>query len=341
MKTLSICILIFTGFVSFIQAREPLKKIVVTNAAGRKAVCNDESPAIYYFRSGSGNGVKRWVILLPGGFFCNTPGCEGRSPSLMTSLDKPEFMKGAGGLISDSALQNPDFYNANHVRIIYCSSDLWSGNRTETGGSRVIQFRGRNIFRSVIKDLKNRTSGANLSAPGTEVLLVGWSAGGVGVMVHLDWLARQLPEAKVRGLNDAGWLPEQSKLIDPEFENEIAKGVLLWNGNPDASCLRANRSKKSRCYLSSAYRYLATPMFVQESQWDSIFVHSPSSAIEFAEAVQNSLIPVEAAFSPRTSTHVLCSYNAFTRLKVNGYPLAQLLGNWFFNRAGLVKVITQ
>ena len=77
-----------------------------------------------------------------------------------------------------------------------------------------------------------------------------------------------------------------------------------------------------------------TPLFIQESQSDNIFVHSQPDAIDFALAVKDSLDPVEAAFSPRTSTHVLSSYKAFTKLKVDGYSLADLLGNWFFSRAG-------
>src|SRR5262245_4669010 len=71
----------------------PLQKFTVRNAATRHAVCNDGSPAIYYFRPGTGTGVNRWVIFLGGGGFCySVTACQLReilNPELMTSSDKP------------------------------------------------------------------------------------------------------------------------------------------------------------------------------------------------------------------------------------------------------------
>jgi hypothetical protein len=257
----------------------------------------------------------------------------------MTSLDKPLTREYRDGILSSNPSQNPDFHNANKVWVIYCSSDLWSGNRTDAGGTRPIQFRGRTIFRAVIEDLKKRNA-PNLMEPGTEILLAGQSAGGSGVLLHLDWLATQVPHAKVRGFNDAGWWPEQSVVINTGFEASIAKGILLWKGMPDPNCARANKTAKSKCYLSSAYDYVSTPLFIHQPQLDPVLV-APSDprAAGFAKAVRDSLAQVPAAFSPLKAVHTLSDRKSFSTLKVKGLSLKDVLGNWFFDRAGKVKAI--
>jgi O-palmitoleoyl-L-serine hydrolase len=313
----------------------PLMKITITDAINKLAVCNDGTPGVYYLRNGFGSGAKRWVILLQGGFPCDvSEGCNG------TSHGTPPTITYNVGLLSDNATYNPDFYNANTVEVPQCSSDLWSGNRFEPSGSHP-QFRGRNIFQNVIAELMAK-SGNNLLSPGTEILLAGASSGGIGVMVHLDWLAGKLPQAKVRGLNDGGWIPEKStKSNVRNFEEGIAKGMLLWNGKPDVDCMRANPARKSKCYLSGAYPYVTTPLFIAESQWDWIFVLNPAdpTADEFARAVRDSLVPVQAAWSPRVVTHVMSTRGGFSTQKIGTVTFKDLLGNWFFERAGKLKAV--
>lgn len=350
--TLRNSILLVLLFAATLQAA-PLQKVAIVDAVKRHAVCNDGSPAVYYFRPGSGAGINRWVVFLAGGGFCFSPtGCQLRqilNPELMTSLDKPPTVV-VDGLLSDVRAQNPDFYNANHVALIYCSSDLFSGNRPASDQTAGYEFRGQTIFRAMIADLKRRASGQNLKTA-TEVLLAGTSAGGEGVMVHLDWLASQLPFAKVRGLNDAGWIPETNSLpLQPAMNEILSEAIPLWNGMPDVSCVQSDPSRKGRCYLSAVYPFLKTPLFVHESQWDSFvlglvmvdFPFNPNEqaiANAYAASVRSSLTPVDAAFSPRIFIHGLAPYKKFNAVKVNALSLRMLLGNWFFGRSGPVKVI--
>lgn len=330
-----------------------LEKVVVQNAAARHAVCNDGTPGVYYFRPGSGEGVNRWVIFLAGGGFCfsvNT--CQLRqilNPELMTSSDKPATIR-VPGLLSDLKGQNPDFYNANHVAIVYCSSDLFSGNQAASDGTGGYEFRGWNTFRAIIGDLKGRNTGPNLKSA-SEVLLAGTSAGGAGVMVHLDWLASQLPRAKVRGLNDAGWIPATNSLpLDPPMDSILTQAVSLWNAKPDASCASARADRKGECLISSVYPFVNTPLLVHESQWDSFVlgiagVDYPFNETEqiiadgFAGAVRSSLGPVTAAFSERIYIHGLAPYTKFGTVKVNNISLRTMLGNFFFDRPGPIKAI--
>jgi O-palmitoleoyl-L-serine hydrolase len=333
----------------------PLQKFQVQNAVLREAVCNDGSPAVYYFRKGSGQGSDNWVIFLGGGGLCySVRSCNERqikSPELMTSNDKPTTFDGEG-ILSDSAIENPDFFNANHVAIPYCSSDLWSGNREQSQATGGYEFRGRRILRAVIGDLKKRNGNESLFSA-KRILLSGTSAGGFGVMVHLDWLARQFPSANVRGVNDAGWTPEEILLFPDTADSLITDTAInLWSGRPDTSCSKANPHKKFLCYSSAVYPYLKTPLFVQMSQYDAVFlsgigVRAPFDAREtfladlFAASLRESLEPVGAAFSPRTHTHGLLPYDKFLTVQVDGHSVQELLGNWFFGRFGPVKAIKQ
>ncbi|HEY7162489.1 MAG TPA: pectin acetylesterase-family hydrolase, partial [Acidobacteriota bacterium] len=292
----------------------PLQKITVQNAANKQAVCNDGSPAVYYFRPGKGPGTNNWVIFLSGGGLCySVESCNERkinSPELMSSKGYPSTFIG-NGVLSDQSAKNPDFFNANQVAIPYCSSDLWSGDHEKSNATGGFEFRGIKIVRTIINELRN-TKGLSSA---DHILFSGTSAGGIGVMVHLDWLALQFPSAQVRGVNDAGWTPAQAlSLPIPQSVFPVKEALQLWNGKPDASCAQANPTKKYLCYSSDVYRFLNAPLMVQMSQYDPVFlsgldVKFPFDPAEkvladlFAAAVRDSLSNVNAAFSPRTNTH--------------------------------------
>ncbi|HSE40683.1 MAG TPA: pectin acetylesterase-family hydrolase, partial [Acidobacteriota bacterium] len=210
----------------------PLQKITVPNAGARQAVCNDGTPAVYYFRPGKGSGINNWVIFLSGGGLCyDVASCSERNerfPQLMTSNGTPATF-GGSGILSDLSAQNPDFFNANQVAIPYCSSDLWSGDRERSGATGGYEFRGLRIVRSIISDLRNRQTN-NLGAA-NRILLSGTSAGGIGTMIHLDWFASQFPSAQVRGINDAGWTPSDAlSLPIPDTAFPVQRALKFWNG---------------------------------------------------------------------------------------------------------------
>ena len=352
-RILLICLM--AAVLNSVSEAAPLQKRTVFNAGGRQAVCNDGSPAVYYFRPGTGSGVNNWVIFLAGGGLCySVESCNERnirSPELMTSLNKPATFIG-NGVLSDLPPQNPDFYNANHVAIPYCSSDLWSGDREKSGATGGFEFRGLKIVRAVVHDLRNNAGGPKISSA-NRILFAGTSAGGIGVMVHLDWLAGQFRTAEVRGVNDAGWTPLQVlSLPIPSNVFPVQQALQLWNGKPDLSCAQANPNAKYFCYSSAVYPYLNTSLMVQMSQYDTVFlsglgVRYPFDSEEkvladlFAFAVRESLSSVDAAFSPRTNTHGVMPYKKFTSLQINGFTLQELLDNWFFGHPGPIKQIKQ
>ena len=335
----------------------PMERIWLPNAQERGAVCNDGTPAAYYFRPGIGDGLHRWVIHLQGGGFCYSKvTCQARTTQeaeLMTSNDLPKTRKG-DGILSASPDVNPGFATANHVFISYCSSDVWSGDQPGSSVTDGLHFRGVSIFRAVIEDLMDPDiiPSPNL-AEATEVLFSGTSAGGVGVLTHLDWLAAKLPSAQVKGVDDAGWFiimsPFVSSLNSPEKATQLA--YQYWHGSTDETCATAHAGKEGQCYLGAyVYPYLTTPLFVQISQLDGPQLNNLGITLKldaeerqyvngFRAAVRTSLMPVSAAFSPAEQLHGLLVNSKFNTVTIDGYSLNDLLMNWFFDRPGPVKLL--
>lgn len=340
----------------------------INNAIGRNAVCNDGTPAGYYFIPGAGAGATVWVIHLQGGGFCyDQASCQQRSQSpnaqtIMSSNGWPTTTAGNGnGLMSSDPLENPDFYNTNRVYIRYCSSDAFSGATSPYAGSPW-HFRGRTILRAVLDDLGNPalTPAPNLLSA-TKVLLSGGSAGGVAIFPNLDWAAGYLQSQwginDVRGLSDAGWLvdiPPYNPSL-PSFEAQAQPGYAYWQatGQIDADCETAQAGQEWRCYIGQyVYPYLNTPVFIQNSQHDvdglaKLGLTEPYDAAELAYrqvyqiALVKSLEPgfIAPVFSPISDTHAIAIHPPFSTLAVVGQTLQQMLGAWFFDRPGPMKVI--
>jgi hypothetical protein len=109
-----------------------------------------------------------------------------------------------GGILSSSPEENPYWWNANHVFVPYCSSDIWSGDSPASSPGD-LSFLGSRIVDQVIKELLPRgLSDAKL------LILAGSSAGAAGVMINLDRIAQLVAnsgsKADVRGLADSGWI---------------------------------------------------------------------------------------------------------------------------------------
>lgn len=338
-----------------------LDQYTIKNATTRNALCNDGTPGVFYFERGTGDGQNRWVIFLIGGGFCKSNAdCDQREitdPGLMTSNGLPTSVSTTGGtwgIMSITKSSNPDFSTANHVAIYYCSSDLWTGTRKASDATHNRYFLGSKIFRAVIADLKDETviPSPNLRNA-TEVLLSGSSAGGAGVIVNLDWLAAKLPSAKVRGLDDAGWSPDIAPFDSSKesFATLFSEAAVYWRGKVDTSCIRANLAHKSRCYLTDVYRYIKTPVLIQTSQRDPVILEDylgvtfPLDSAEktyvdqFASETRKSLANVTAAFSPKTMTHAILVSSKFNKLRIDGHSLREVVGNFFFDRSGPVKLI--
>ncbi|MEW5986280.1 MAG: pectin acetylesterase-family hydrolase [Chloroflexota bacterium] len=332
----------------------------LSNAVANGQVCNDGTRSGYYLRRGSGSGVNRWIIYLQGGGACyDNATCAQRkasTPGLMTSKRWKTTLLGEG-ILSPSSSNNPDFYNANHIYVPYCSSDGWSGDRAASSATNGMAFRGRRIVQGVIAQLKNSTltPSPNLN-DATSVLFTGTSAGGAGVLVNLDWVTTQVPQAVVKGIDDAGWLldiaPYDTGL--PSARDRFALGYSFWTATVDSDCAAAYAATPYLCYFGVyAYPYISTPMAVQMAQRDKNTLEEWYGVVEpydsgelafietFAPQIRTSLDPVTIAFSPTGNNHGILIKVAFYNTVVSGSTLRDVIGNWEFARSGPVKVIGQ
>jgi hypothetical protein len=334
---------------------DPMALVTLADAESRKLQCNDGTPAGFYLRRGVGCGAHRWIIHLQGGAMCRTnEECDARAADsdtakLMTSSGWPRQRSG-DGILSNSLVTNPEFANGNHVYIPYCSSDFWSGDREADPSSAWRHFRGARIFRAVIDALAEGSEGLTEAE---EVVLSGSSAGGMGVLVHLDWLASErLPGVRVRGITDAGWflnrVPFGGGAIVAEQEQA---GFLLWNAFVDTSCAATHPGTEGTCYLADAYADIAAPLFVQINQTDPVQLGELGLVVadgidqaecdyrlEFAAAIRTSL-PADGVFCPAARTHVTLANEHFAELTVDGDTLRDVVGRWFFDRPGATRVV--
>lgn len=112
------------------------------------------------------------------------------------------------GILSSSKSTNPYWWDANHVFIPYCSSDIWSGDSSSSPNEYA--FQGSRIIEEVIKELNKNAAYQFKEA--NFVLLAGSSAGAAGVMINLDRVSKMIHDsgskADVRGLADSGWILE-------------------------------------------------------------------------------------------------------------------------------------
>ena len=237
--------------VGSIGAGTDLQKKPVDQTVFPLARCNDNSPAVIYFRpySGAANANK-WLIHLNGGGSCGSGlSCSERWFSVatafnrnnMTSQNLPLGTNGRGIFERDGSYgqQNP-FAGYNQVLVHYCSSDNWAGTRPDEAlqgfdfrptslGCKMytISFLGRPIFDAVIETLRRngvpaltyfRPNGGSQVLPDLDeadvVVLSGGSAGGGGVINNLDHLRQILPlRIRVAGITDSAFRPSR-ELMD-------------------------------------------------------------------------------------------------------------------------------
>lgn len=332
------------------------------------AVCNDGTPAYIAFRPGVGGGARRWQIYLQGGGSCyRGEACAERytdARRLMSSAavndgDPVPSDRFSGILSSDPGI-NPDFYDANLVYVAYCSSDQWGGTQPATPGVtdlndvRRWHFRGRAIVDALLAELPGLGLGG-----GDEVLVVGTSAGGLGVTSVLDDLQAALPaEVRLLALIDGSYFLEYPP-YDPSTQTEatstddilntLAAADQVWRSRGDASCLAAalDPTALARCSVTSqlfARRDLGPPTLIRQSQQDATMmarfvapadVSAPAQAYRdrLAAAMRASFVELDPryhVFSTFDDLHtVVIADRGWVNLEVEGAALREVVGAWY------------
>jgi hypothetical protein len=120
---------------------------------------------------------------------------------------------------SSSKNRNPLTYNWNMVHIKYCDGSSYSGDSMVEFEDKLLYFKGKNNRDAFIRNLL--AAGMD---KGTEIILSGCSAGGLGIFFGLDDMATQIrkvnPHAKIRGMADSGYFLD---LFGDDYEASVHK----------------------------------------------------------------------------------------------------------------------
>lgn len=173
-------------------------------------------------------------------------------------------MRAVGGILSADPKENPDFADANHVFVPYCSSDSWSGtNPGKSNGDRA--FMGNLIVQEVVRELADY----NQLLFAKELYLAGSSAGATGVLVNVDLVAKMVAKVGilVRGIVDSGWFLDNQPFNAgggdcPNGQchsviDDLKAGVELWGAKVPEGCLQ-EYPERWQCFIG----YKAFP-FIQ------------------------------------------------------------------------------
>jgi hypothetical protein len=224
-----------------------------------------------------------------------------------------------GGVMLRDAARPHSLADYNHVQLTYCSSDAWSGaargvtfttTHPRTGepvtytlhflGARILDADLRILRQDGVAPLSYTLDGAATAMPdldeATEVVIVGDSAGGAGVINNLDLIRDTLREhnesgggaPEVVGVIDAIVGPDLSRLdwtssigaptIDSyaEFVSASAANAPNVGGRSDASCLSWHAEHRpgteAECgeMMHVVRHHVTTPFFVRMALLDAL-----------------------------------------------------------------------
>ncbi|BET00789.1 Pectinacetylesterase [Nesidiocoris tenuis] len=322
-----------------IPSNADLRRVYLTG----NATCNDGTPAGYYMRKSAAS--QRWIVFLEGGWYCyDEHSCASRwsrMQHLMSSKKWPE-VRNVGGILSAKVEENPYWWNANHVFVPYCTSDSWSGRRSEPDPQLGFSFMGATIVEQVVRDLLTLGLGN-----GSSLLLAGSSAGGAGVMLNLEMvqgLLDEYPKIAVRGITDSGWFldraPYSSQADTLASVEAIKKGMVLWEGQVPSACRSVYHGEPWRCFFGyRLYPTVTAPLFVfqwlfDEAQMTADNVGAPMTKQQWdyvhkmGDSLRNSFKNVTSVFAPSCISHSVLTKRDWRLLKIDEVSLPQALRCW-------------
>jgi len=263
----------------------------------------DGTMAGYYIREGNDPNV--FVINMKGGGHCTDPvRCADRARSKKgSSRYFPGSMKGTDFLDSNCA-RNPRFCHATHVHIPYCTSDMHRGTSEPSNDGlwhSQYYFDGHSNFMAIVDRLILAEGLKNSS--NMKVLLVGNSAGAVGVYFNIDKLKERIPLAVVKGVPVAGWLPigaledDLPPIYKPSNFTMFVAGLrgnpfyqFIQNGGVPIDFYQMKGSLPADCLddynenewwacagMNQAYRYIKAPLFHVHTLYDNTQIYDPQN----------------------------------------------------------------
>lgn len=258
--------------------------VLLTDASEKTgAKCLDGTPGAYYWRPGSGDGMKKWYIHHEGGGWCtDLDDCKSRSGTdLGSSKAYPASQDLGGGYFSADPAANPMMYNWNSVILRYCDGGSFSGlNDSITQHDGVeLYFRGRAILEAMQQSLLSK--GLNVA---TDVVISGCSAGGLATYLHVDNWAKLLSPRGIRvvGMPDSGFFLDHQAAAGSghasDCEGHYHEG-LKWvfkymnsTSGVNEKCIEAHWAAGDtwRCmFAQHTAPHILTPTFALQGTFDS------------------------------------------------------------------------
>lgn len=255
--------------------------------------CLDGSMAGYYYEKPTSGKSSVVVINMAGGGACNTQAsCQQRAKSQKgSSKNWATTMQTSSPqtkVLSTSQSENPDFYNAHHVHIPYCTGDVHSGQVvTPSAAQWGLYFSGHLNLQNIVDHLVKTVPAIG---DAQRILLTGNSAGGYGTVLNCDYLQdvmtnKYKSSAKVSCAPLAGWFfpgftdDQADPDLPPSDWAHWSKGqqgglaidamVALWKTYLHPDCAKAKGTKAYLCGSATAvYPYIKAPFYAMENQYD-------------------------------------------------------------------------
>ncbi|XP_068646302.1 pectin acetylesterase 9-like [Aristolochia californica] len=337
-----------------------VKMTLVEGAAKMGAVCLDGSLPGYYLGSGSGSGADNWILDLEGGGWCNDlNSCLERAKTHGGSTTYKKKRGGLSGILSNMSYLNPDFYNWNRVKVLYCDGASFGGDSVFTDGTTTLHFRGKRIWDAIILDLLSK--GLNVAQ---KVLLSGTSAGGLATFLHCDNLKHLLPSTTtLKCLSDAGLfldIEDVSRMntVRPIFEGVVALQAV--EKNLDRRCTTSLQNPSLCFFPQYALQYIQTPYFILNAAYDAYqFNHilvPPSTDINrtwlsfFRGKMLATLEPLRGSSSGgffinsgtrHGQSERQAAWFSPSSPRLHNRTIAEVVGDWYFDRKTAKEVECQ
>ncbi|XP_027934380.1 pectin acetylesterase 12-like [Vigna unguiculata] len=353
---------------SSLLGRSPLMVglTLIPSAAAKGAVCLDGTLPGYHLHRGYGSGANSWIVNLEGGGWCNdVRSCVYRKKTRRGSSRFMEKQIPFTGILSNSAEDNPDFFNWNRVKIRYCDGASFAGDSENKAAQ--LQFRGQRIWSAAIEDLMSK--GMRFAK---QALLSGCSAGGLATIIHCDEFRGFFPHTtKVKCLSDAGLFLDAIDVSRGHTIRNFFSGVVGLQGvqkNLPPSC--TNHLDPTSCFFpQNLIASIRTPLFILNTAYDSWQIQSsiaPSSAdprgywhdcrlnhakctasqIQYLQGFRNQMLNGIKSFS-RSYQNGLFINSCFAHCQserqdtwfadnspvIGNKAIALAVGDWYFDRA--------
>jgi len=325
----------------------PLTLFTPAEVQKNNARCLDGSPAGYYlYKTSNSAYVNKWVFYLEGGGWC--------FPNSAYPNVQDCYQRIGGGLGSSkywpTSVGVGFFRDYNYVYLQYCSGDFHSGTQTTAAGG--LYYAGHLILEAVVAKLKAEQ---NLAAA-NQIVLTGESAGGLGVIVNMDWMRAQFPNADFRAWPASGWFPSAIPIPANYVSLEKAMQILHAQVKPwlNQACVANFTSEPWLCYaghLVYPFAVGSIKMLVSQAifdNWAQGFngvpdINSPAGIAymtHFGQLMRNTFF--DALRGPETVALFLTEQNVHTfglGTTINGVSLQTIASNWL-DGTGNVKQVS-